>query len=221
MAETCRLVSTNFLYGSQSKYLSFSFIPTGIIHAGPNAVLALPKNYHFAVMQSTIHESWARLYSSTLETRLQYAVSDCVETFPFPTTPEALNSLGESYHEYRRKIMHVRQEGLTKTYNRFHNPTEDAEDITELRRLHIEMDQAVAVAYGWTDLDLGHGFHETKQGMRLTISEAARREVLDRLLLLNHQRYAEEVKAGLHDKGAKKSKGKRGTAVAEGQGELF
>ena len=33
------------------------------------------------------------------------------------------------------------------------------------------MDQAVAAAYGWNDLDLGHGFHETKQGVRYTFSE--------------------------------------------------
>jgi len=53
---------------------------------------------------------------------------------------------------------------------------------------------------------LNHGFHNTKQGLRFTISETARREVLDRLLALNHQRYAEEVAQGLHDK--KKAKGK-------------
>lgn len=69
------------------------------------------------------------------------------------------------------------------------------------------MDNAVAAAYGWSDLTLGHGFHETKQGLRYTISEAARREVLDRLLRLNHERYAEEVEAGLHDK--KSGSGKR------------
>ena len=62
------------------------------------------------------------------------------------------------------------------------------------------MDNAVAAAYGWTDLDLGHGFHMTKQGVRYPISEAARREVLARLLKLNHERYAEEVKQGLHKK---------------------
>ena len=66
------------------------------------------------------------------------------------------------------------------------------------------MDQAVAAAYGWSDLDLGHGFHATKQGERYTLSEPARRTVLDRLLALNHQRHAEEVAAGLHDKKAKK-----------------
>jgi hypothetical protein len=63
------------------------------------------------------------------------------------------------------------------------------------------MDKAVAAAYGWSDLDLGHGFHETKQGTRFTITEPARREVLARLLKLNHERYAEEVEQGLHAKG--------------------
>jgi len=36
--------------------------------------------------------------------------------------------------------------------------------------------------------------------VRFTINEAARRTVLDRLLKLNHERYAEEVKQGLHGK---------------------
>ena len=58
----------------------------------------------------------------------------------------------------------------------------------------------VPAAYGWTDLELDHGFHETRQGIRFTISEPARREVLQRLLKLNHERYAEEVKQGLHGK---------------------
>jgi hypothetical protein len=63
-----------------------------------------------------------------------------------------------------------------------------------------EIDQAVAAAYGWADLDLGHAFHQTKRGLRYTISEIARRTVLDRLLALNHERYAVEVKAGLHER---------------------
>jgi len=61
----------------------------------------------------------------------------------------------------------------------------------------------MAATYGWSDLagssgsQLGHGFHATKQGERYTLSEPAR------LLALNHHRYAEEVKAGLHEKGGK------------------
>ncbi len=106
-----------------------------------------------------------------------------------------------------------RQQGLTKTYNRFHDPDEAAADVARLRELHVQMDQAVAAAYGWTPstgsgqgLDLEHGFHETPQGVRYTISQAARWEVLDRLLALNHERYEAEVREGLHEK---KKKGKR------------
>jgi hypothetical protein len=99
--------------------------------------------------------------------------------------------------------MFSRQEGLTKTYNRFHDPDEAVADIVRLRELHVEMDQAVAAAYGWDDLDLGHGLHQTKQGLRFTISEEARREVLGRLLALNHARYEEEERLGLHEKKGK------------------
>jgi len=111
--------------------------------------------------------------------------------------------------------MRDRQEGLTKTYNRFHDPNGTADDIQKLRELHIEMDREVAITYGWQDLDLGHGFHKTKQGDLFTISETARREVLDRLLELNHQRYAEEVAQDLHDK--KNAKGKAKKANSKNQ----
>jgi hypothetical protein len=74
------------------------------------------------------------------------------------------------------------------------------------------------------------GFHATKQGERYTLSEFARRIVLARLLALNRQRYAEEVKAGLHEKGAKKGKTKKakaagvapqGDLISPPQGDLF
>jgi hypothetical protein len=84
------------------------------------------------------------------------------------------------------------KESRTSVYNRLHNPDEYSADIARLRSLQVEMDQAVATAYGWQDLDLGHCFRTIEQGIRYTISEAARDEVLDRLLTLNHQRHAEE-----------------------------
>ena len=109
---------------------------------------------------------------------------------------------------------------MTELMNVLHDQGEQSADIARLRALHVEMDQAVAAAYGWIDLDLGHGFHATKQGERYTLSEPSRRTVLDRLLALNHQRYEEEVKEGLHDK--KKSKGKSSPTKADDkQKELF
>ena len=108
--------------------------------------------------------------------------------------------------------MVARSKGLTEIYNLLHDPDEGSADVKRLRSLHVKMDQSVAAAYDWTDLDLDHGFHETKQGVRFTISEPARREVLQRLLKLNHERYAEEVKQGLHGK-----KGGAGRVVGGGK----
>lgn len=192
-----------------TKYVVFAWEPTDIIFS-LLTVITLDSDASFALLQCTFHQDWAIANGSTLGSGPRYTPTDCFETFPFPANMEGLDDIGECYYQHRQVIMLARQEGLTKTYNRFHDQKETAEDIAWLRELHREMDEAVARTYGWDDLDLGHGFHETKQGLRYTISEEARREVLGRLLKLNYERYAEEVALGLHEKGAKaKKKGKR------------
>ncbi len=193
---------------------AFHFTSADIVYAHKLIIVVLEDISALAILQSTFHREWVYNYSSTLGgTTLNYSPSDCFETFPFPTSNfSTLNTIGELYYTHRQSIMLDRQEGLTKTYNRFHDPNETADDIAKLRSLHIEMDQAVAIAYGWQDLDLGHDFHPTKQGIRFTISETARREVLDRLLQLNHDRYAEEVAQGLHDKKGKSKNAKGKTS---------
>jgi methylase of polypeptide subunit release factors len=186
---------------------AIAVVPTGMVLNEKLIVFGFDQLDVFAVLQSEFHWSWARQYTSTLgETTLNYSPTDCFVTFAFPAKLNGLESVGERYQELRSQIMQARQEGLTKTYNRFHDEGEKSEDIARLRALHMEMDRTVAASYGWSDLNLDHGFHETKQGVRYTLSESARRTVLDRLLALNHQRYAEEVKAGLHEKGARKPK---------------
>jgi hypothetical protein len=50
--------------------------------------------------------------------------------------------------------------------------------------------------------------------LRYTISEAARRKVQDRLLLLNHQRHDAEVEAGLFATKSAKGKTAKGKKVA-------
>jgi hypothetical protein len=80
-------------------------------------------------------------------------------------------------------------------------------DITELRTIHKAIDEAVCQAYGWDDLipQLDHGIHQVGRDTRFTIGPAVQREFVDRLLELNHERYAAEVASGLHDKKTKKS----------------
>ncbi|MTJ37289.1 type IIL restriction-modification enzyme MmeI, partial [Dolichospermum sp. UHCC 0260] len=196
------------LTSRHNKILIFELVTTREVFSEALSVIASDKFSTLALLQSSIHSFWAWQFCSTIrDAGIRYSPTDGFETFPFPTSTANLEQIGEKYYTHRQKIMLTRQEGLTKTYNRFHNPDETNPDIEELRTLHIEMDNAVAAAYGWEDIELDHDFHDTKQGIRFTICENARREILDRLLQLNHQRYAEEVAEGLHDKGKKKAKG--------------
>ncbi|WP_320415855.1 Eco57I restriction-modification methylase domain-containing protein [Methylomonas montana] len=197
-----------FACGETSTILRFTKVPTTGCILKHKLIIFPANNWALlAVLQSEIHGVWAWRWGLRRKRDLVYSPKRCAATFPLPEQVKGLNSIAEVFYSTRQAYMQNKCEGLTKIYNRFHNPNENERGIIELRHLHEEMDSAVADAYGWQNLNLKHDFHETKQGLRYTICEAARREVLDRLLELNHQRYAEEVAAGLHDKKAAKSAG--------------
>ena len=98
-------------------------------------------------------------------------------------------------------------EGLTKTYNRFHDPEERSPDILQLRALHDAMDRAVLDAYNWTDIPtacqflLDYEIDEEEWGAkkkpyRYRWPDEVRDEVLARLLELNTERAREEARSG-------------------------
>jgi hypothetical protein len=183
-----------------SKVVQPVFQPNGIVYSHAVAVFAYDDDAHFGLLSSGLHWWWAVTRASTMRTDIRYTPTDCFETFPQPELTKRVGIVGGELSTYRSAVLLDRQEGLTKTYNRIHDPDEQADDIARLRELHVQLDYAVRDAYGWSDLDLGHGFHDTKFGTRFTFSAVPRQEVLDRLLELNHERYAEEVRQGLHGK---------------------
>lgn len=203
------------IVGQTSKYHNFVFVSPTQVFDQKLVVFVSRDVEFFALLSSAVHTEWVLERGSSLETRPVYTPSDCFETFPF------CNVIGNDVAELAEQIVVTRQKfmgentfGLTTSYNLFHDPKQVNPFLARLRELHSQLDRAVANAYGWSDLNLDHGFHETKQGIRFTISGAARREVLDRLLALNHERHAEEVRQGLHETRGKKKltrKGKKGT----------
>jgi hypothetical protein len=177
-------------------------------------------------LQVRAHELFARFFSSTLGDALRYTASDCFQTFPFPSGFEisnALKSSGRAYHDHRAALMVEHNEGMTKTYNRFHDRTETSEDIQRLRELHAAMDRAVLEAYGWHDLaaraepvfldDTNEDDH-TYQG-RLFWPSDFRDEVLARLLALNAERHAEEVRLSIAPGMKGKSREDQGPEINE------
>ncbi len=114
-------------------------------------VFAFTEEYFFGVLSSGIHERWARHNSSTLKGDMRYTPSSTFETFPFPPTSTAQQQ--ERVAEAARLIVALRrthcdalQIGLTKLYNLM-----DDGGVTDLKAAHIELDRAVAAAYGWDE----------------------------------------------------------------------
>jgi hypothetical protein len=155
-----------------SQTCSFASISARHVFSEQLIILAADDWRLLVTLQSLCHELWARLQGSSMKDDLRYNPSDCFETFPFPNalldsaaddpahaaTRQSLEAIGERYHQFRAELMVANNEGLTSTYNRFHDPAETSIGLLELRRLHGEMDQAVLNAYGWSDVNTACGF---------------------------------------------------------------
>jgi hypothetical protein len=223
---TTQGLSAVLFHPNLSVHLAFAFLPRSTVVGAPHNVFALSAKSSFCVLQSRVHEFWARFFGSSLEDRLRYTPSDCFEPFPFPAalyplgspppSPQldALEAIGKEYYEFRASLMAdeaVRMqlmgglppEGLTKTYNHFHDPDCELPGIVTLRALHAQMDRAVLDAYGWQDIQPSCEFlldyeeeeaegeeaggRRKKKPWRYRWPDEVRDEVLARLLELNRQ----------------------------------
>ena len=211
-------------------HFAIAMLPANMVFANTLVVLPFETYAAFCTVQSRPHEIWARFFGSSMKDDLRYTPSDCFETFPTPDrweTDLALQAAGEAYHERRAALMIERNEGMTKTYNRFHDPYEDDPEIVRLRELHAAMDRAVLNTYGWRDVStdceflLDYEIDEAtwgtkKKPYRYRWPDETRDEVLERLLALNAERAEEEARALAQESAPRKNR-RRILMVAEQQ----
>jgi hypothetical protein len=198
-----------------SSHHALVFQPVNRIFDQSLVVFPLSSFSSLAGLQCRTHEIWARFFGSSMKDDLRYTPSDCFDTFPFPENWQnhpTLEAVGKTYYEFRADLMVRNEEGLTNTYNRFHDPDERHPEILKLRELHAEMDRAVLDAYGWTDIPTDCEFlldyeideenwsPRKKKPWRYRWPDEVRDEVLARLLELNVERAAEEERLGLTNK---------------------
>lgn len=186
-----------------TKYPCFTVVSNDSVFANSLCVIASESLALFASLSSDIHAVWAFEHGSRLHERLRYTHGDIFETFPFPSgvltnEGDILSDLGRSLFEMRRGYMIANEKGMTKFYNDFHDPDCDDETIVACRKLQMEINKAVLIAYGIDDIELNIGFHEvgylpSGKNTRFTMSEASRSQILKRLALLNKERHEAET----------------------------
>ena len=189
------------------------FLGSRVVFSHTLIVFPLDSVSAFSLLQSRVHQVWSAFLGPTIKDDLRYTPSDCFETFPFPVGWDSrpdLEDVGQRYYDFRAGLMVANGEGLTKTYNRFHDPDEKDPRIGQLRDLHTDMDRAVLSAYGWGDVPTDCGFlldyedveplqstNRRRKPYRYRWPDEIRDEVLVRLLELNAERANTERGMGI------------------------
>ena len=111
------------------------------------SVFGFEDDYALGVLQSRIHTHWATERSTKLETRPRYTVNSFA-SFPWPDASDAdrerIAGLAARIEPLRRELCLGNGIGLTALYNAVAEGGH-----RELAELHLELDEAVAAAYGW------------------------------------------------------------------------
>lgn len=204
-----------------SKVHAFMRVDKKQVFSDALVVVASNSKELYVILNSTLHSEWAWQYSSKLKSDRRYSISDAFNTFPFPGDLKGLSEHDSKLYSARNYAFTNLNIGITKISHHISDSRCTIEAIVNLRKIQSQLDEAVLEAYGWQQDDpkwgkaiqLRHDFYEVdylpeNDRVRYTIHPDARKEVLKRLLQLNHERYAEEVAAGLHDKKGNDKKGK-------------
>jgi hypothetical protein len=140
------------------KRIFFCWCDEATVASNSTNIFALHRDADFGVLTSSLHQSWAKLQSSTLEDRIRYTPTSAFETFPWPSgNLDEVADVARRLYARRSEICVERNIGLTKLYNQV-----DDGAWADLRDLHRELDEAVAAAYGWPR-DVAHDPDETNR----------------------------------------------------------
>ncbi|WP_016899041.1 Eco57I restriction-modification methylase domain-containing protein [Pseudoalteromonas sp. PAMC 22718] len=179
-----------------SKFICFALVDSKQVFSNALNVFSLGGMANFGLLQSTIHEVWARKFGSSLRQDSRYNITDCFETFPIIRN-EHLELIGDKYYKARDELCTKYKVGLTGFYNMIHDHSCCHSDILDFRNLFVELNNKVVDAYGWSDIQLSHDFLVnpelgSKNNVRFTISQENRKEIITRLELLNKSRHEAE-----------------------------
>jgi hypothetical protein len=210
-----------------AKHRTFQFLDQVVAPDNMLIAIALDDAAALGLLSSGVHVTWALAAGGRLGVGNdpRYNKSRCFEPFPFPSASNemlaAIRGLAEQLDAHRKRQQNANPDlTLTGMYNvleklRSGEPLTAKERtiheqglVSVLRQMHDEIDAAVLVAYGWSDLlpllRVAHGNSATLslpnpplEGTGLSRDAAKRafdEEILERLVALNAERAAEEAR---------------------------
>lgn len=174
-----------------TKHLCPQFMGTGPVFSDSTVVFPTDSTWLYAVLNSFVHDAWARETSGTIRTELRYSHTDCFYTFPLPSDDPELGSLGAILEQKREDLRGRRDISINAVMDLLNDPTFCDADLDELREIHEKIDRRIITLYGWDDLMVDHDFYVVGERIRFYLTEQCVVEIKSRLLDLNLLKSAE------------------------------
>lgn len=194
-------------FAKAAKYAICILAPTDWIYTNQVLLVEAAREDVHAICLSSMFQAWLHNYSlgslGDNKALMRLSISEALATFPLPTTPVSDNgrSAAKLFQDALVSWAAEHEGGMTDAMNAVHSPDEADARTVELRQLLERVDRAVALAYGWLNLDLAHDFHDEVDAEGTTVvrhglSSAARDQALAALIELNRQHYEKEPTSG-------------------------
>lgn len=163
-----------------AKYINFCMVNSlETVFDSTLYVIPTEDYWTFGVLQSKVHQAWAKEHSSKARNGFNYSISKCYNTFPFPKSGVGglVDQFGKMVSDLQFKCVYGRCWGMTKLYDEIISDVWKGSDIINLGRAHEYLDQEVLRAYGWSDLMVSHPSEDSTEFDQ---------EVVNRLYELNY-----------------------------------
>ena len=125
------------------EYIPLGFSTAETVIGNANLIIPMAEAYHFAILNSTLHNAWLRAVGGRLKSDYRYSASIVYNNFPWPDPSEtqraAIEAAGQAILEARARYPDAT---LADLYDPLTMPA-------ELRRAHQANDRAVDAAYGY------------------------------------------------------------------------
>ena len=206
-------------FAKAAKYPICVLAPTEWIYTNKVVLVEEANANVHPICLSSMFQIWLRNYSVRSlggdNNTLTLSVSEALATFPFPTgqVPEDAISAARDFQDTLVSWSRRNSTGMTDAMNAVHSSASHDAEIAAMRDLLERIDAGVADAYGWSDLDLTHGFQDNSDDGDVNSShhgldEQTRALVLAKLIELNREFY--EATGPVYSVGKERSKPARG-----------
>ncbi len=187
-------------FSKVTKYPICMLADSGWLYTNQVLLVANERPDMFPICLSAMFRTWLERYcGGGLGVTLRLSISESVATFPLPVKRVARSGIEAAarFNALAVKFSIAHECGLTEVMNAMNAPSAADPMIVELRRLVAAIDEEVAAAYGWNDVEIAYDFRESREGSkndawRWALPDAVTAELLSRLVALNRERFEAE-----------------------------